>query len=496
MKRIVTAVLLLFCIALGTLICAAQSLGTDISDVRLTEITHTGDIAAAAGLTVISQNHWNNHLLWTTTHAVGHAADAVTAADFTASRRYASGSGERQYLNMETEIQTGVDFTSALERIGMTLGEVSALNFDASTDEGTFRAFATDPALGIAAAYNALYMDAPLGEEVSATVCLSDYYDYYPISLQLNLPGVIWTGTEVTESTVASPGSQAYAVRYFRDYFKIPMRDETVEIHLTRRTNGMNWGTSSVGAADGYSLYTLSAANGTDCYFTFNTRTNGGEQTVDTTEIKGGYGIYRLPYRAGTSTADIGVDVDAMEMVYPLEPGTDIEGLYLNAAGTRLLLVTGQEHEQIRIDVIDAGTYECHQSFLVPGSYFGHLKQTDNCTVAVTSDSLAVLTEADGEYMHVFTAALPSDADGEPRSVTASHIAAFDGTRLAIVGNAYSPEYGHDFCGYDVTVYSADGILWDGTVESSLDTARRKNTFNSSFDITPFYGDALTVFWE
>jgi hypothetical protein len=80
--------------------------------------------------------------------------------------------------------------------------------------------------------------------------------------------------------------------------------------------------------------------------------------------------------------------------------------------------------------------------------------------------------------------------------VTSSHVAAFDGTRLAIVGNAYSQAYSWDICGYDVTVYSADGVLWDGTVENTLDVGRRKSSFNSSYDIIPFYGDALTVFWE
>ena len=496
MKRYVITVLLLVCASLSILICTARSMSGDLADVRLKEVTYMGDVAAAGGLTVISQNHWDNHLLWTTTHRLGYAEDAKTDVSFSSRHRYGGGGREPEYLLMETEIQNGIDFTSALDHTGMTLGEVSSRNYDISSDEGTFREFATDPSLGIAAAYNALYMDAPLNQEVSAVVCLSDYYDYYPISLQMNLPGVIWIHGDLSEDTVAKPGTQAYVVQAFRDYFKIPMLDEVIEIHLTRRNNGMNWGSSDVGDTDSYSLYSLSAANGTDCYFTFNTHTNRGETVIDTSEIRGGYGIYRLPYRKSTSTADIGVDVDAMEMVYPLKPGTKIEGLYFNTAGTRLILITQQDQETVCIDIIDPLTYECLQRFSVSGSYFGHLKQTDGYTVAVTSDSLAVLTEEDGVFTHAFTAEILRDADGNHRPVTSSHAAAFDGTRLAIVGNAYSQAYSWDICGYDVTVYSADGVLWDGTVENTLDVGRRKSSFNSSYDIIPFYGDALTVFWE
>lgn len=495
MKRFVIAVLLLFCLSLGVLICTAQSLLTDTADVRLTEVTYQGDISAAAGLTVISKNHWRNHLFWTTTHTIGAAAEAETEVEFTASRRYASGGGQSEYLVMQSEILHGIDFTAALERAGVTMGEVSSMNFDLTTKEGTFREFATDPALGIAAAFNALYMDAPIGVEVSATVHLQDYYDYYPITLNLNLPGVIWTNNDVSQDTVAERGTEAYVVQYFRDYFKIPILDEVLEIHLTRSKDSMHWGSAS-GDSDTYSFYSLSAVNGTDCYFTFGTRTNRDGQIIDTSEIKGGYGIYRLPYRRSTSTADIGVDVDAMEMVYPLEPGTEIEGLYFNNTGTRLILITKATEEQIRIDIIDPETYDCLQTFFVESSSLFNLRIFDDYTVVVTFDKLAVLTEQDGVYTHAFTAVIPKDADGNVRTVTSDYAIAFDGTRLAVANNTQAYYYsGVDKCGYHVTVYSADGVLWSGIVESTLDAGLRKNSYSQD-DLTPFYGEHLTLLWK
>ena len=494
MKRFVIAVLLLFCVSVGTVVCAAQTLGADIDDVRLTEITHLGDISAAEGLTVISQNHWKNHLIWTTTHNLGQPKSAQTDAAFSSFRRYGIGNSSPEYLIFQTEIPSGYDFSDALQRTGVSLGEASAKNFNITTEQGTFREFATDPALGAAAAFNALYMDAPPGQEVRATIHLQDYYDYYPISLELNLPGVIWTHADISEETVAVPGTQAYVVQYFRDCFKIPMIDEVLEIHLTRAYNHISWGSGS-GDSDTYSFYAVSAANDTDCYFTFNTRTNRDNRIVDTSEIRGGYGIYRLPYQSSTSTTDIGVNVDAMEMVYPLEPGTEIEGLYFNRTGTRLILVTKSSENQTRLDIIDPESYVCLQSFSADGSFFRNLRIFDTYTVAVTSDCLSVLTEEDGIYTLAFTADILTDAYGTARAITSDHAMAFDGSRLAVASNAHGGEYGIDKCGYDVTVYSADGVLWDGTIESTLDAGLRRNS-RSQDDISPLYGDELTLIWE
>lgn len=496
MKRFVIAVLLLFCMAVGTLICTARSLNADIADVRLTEITHQGDIAAAEGLTVISQSSWNDHLVWTTAHTLGHAEDAITEAEFHVSYRHSSGGRQPEPFFMSAEIPNGIDFSAALQKTGMSMHEASSGNFDIASDEGTFREFATDPSIGIAAAYNALYMDAPLNEEVRATVHLRDYYDYYPVSLHLQLPGVIWTNNEVSPNTVAEPGTEAYVVQYFREYFKISMLDEVIEIHLTRRSNGMNWGSGS-GDCDTYSFQTYSAINDTDCYFTFGTRTNREKKTVDISEIRGGYGIYRLPYRKGTSTTDIGIDVDAMEMVYPLEPGTELEGLYLNTDKTCLLLVTKTDETTVQIDIIDPVSYTCLQSFSVSGIFFRNLRIFEDYTVAVTADKLMVLTEEDGVYTHAFTADIPADADGDTEVITSDHAMAFDGTRLAVVSNAAMQHSGYTLCGYDVMILTADGLLWRGTVENTLDRGTRRNYHSSSFDITPFYaGEALTVLWE
>ena len=76
MKGILISTVLLFSLALGSLICTAVSLQSDVCDVRLAEITHQGDIGAAAGLTVVSKNHWRNHAVWTTAHALGHPETA------------------------------------------------------------------------------------------------------------------------------------------------------------------------------------------------------------------------------------------------------------------------------------------------------------------------------------------------------------------------------------------------------------------------------------
>ncbi len=498
MKGILISVVLLFCLALGTLICSTVSLQADVSDVRLTEVTHQGDITAVDGLTVVSKNHWDNHAVWTTTHALGHPETAETDFDFSAWRIYAKSDYDPTHLTIDSDPSRGFDFTDAVEKFGMPLGEIEAQNFDVTNEYGSFREVATDPSLGLAAAYNELYIDTALDTEGKKRVRLSDYYDYYPIDVHIDLPGVIWTNNDVSPTTVAEPGTEAYVVQAFRDYFKIPMLDEVLEIHFTRTSNhGFSWGSSTVEGV-GFYFYALSAADDKNCYFTFNTETDKGEHdmTIDISEIKGGYGIYRLPYRRGTSMADIGVEVDDMEMVYPLKPGTQIEGLYFNIEKTRLILVTQADDATVQIDIIDPVTYDCLQSFSVGGSFFRHLKIYEDYIVAVTRDRLMVLTEEDGVYMHAFTADMLTDENGDIVPVTSDYVTAFDGARLAVAINARASYYsGIDMCGYNITVYSADGILWNGSVTNTLDTGHRQNSYSQE-DITPFYGEQLALSWE
>ena len=117
MKGILVSTVLLFSLAIGTLICTAVSLQSDVCDVHLAEITHQGDIGAAAGLTVVSKNHWRNHVVWTTTHALGHPGTAETDFDFSAWRIHGISDYDPAYIEIDTDPSRGFDFTDALEKL-------------------------------------------------------------------------------------------------------------------------------------------------------------------------------------------------------------------------------------------------------------------------------------------------------------------------------------------------------------------------------------------
>ena len=498
MKLLNLLVLLLCAASVIAIAAAAGSISATADAVVLQQTLLSGDDTTARGLTVTSGATYDNNLFWSTEYRIGEDAPPVTDFTFHARKRYLSSVRSPEVIQLSTEMAMGIDFTSVLERTGLTLGEAEARNFNIDTDAGSFRTLATDPALGIAAAYNALYMDAPLGKEVTATVKLSDYYDYYPIGLSLQLPGIFWTNNDVSIFGEYLTGTEAYAVSRFRAYFRIPvLEEEAVEIHLTRPAtgSGMQWGSSESGE-DRFDLDTLSAATDTDVYFTFNTRTAHKNRIIDTSQIAGGYGIYRLPYREGTSTEDVGVDADALEMVIPLTPGLRIEGLYLNAAGDRLLLITHPEDAAgetcVRIEVFDIPSYALLQSFEYRGDSFSHLKICDGYTLAVMFSSLAVFTEDDGIYTEVFSVPLAADADGTPASIRSDHVTAFDGERLAVARNLNSPYYaGQSLCGYEVYVYDADGAACHLRVDSSLDTGIRRWSY-SQYDLQP---TALSLHW-
>lgn len=485
MKKYLTLFTLLFltaAIGVTTAICAIAQ-GHD--DVTLTENVLIGDAASADGLIVTTMAGWYGRLHWNTVHAVG--AEPMTECDYTQMRTNYSGTGYSSLypLQMSTEPALGMDFTKVLDDNGLSMGEVTSRNFEMTLSDGrSFKEAVSDPSLGIAAAYNRLYVDAPIGEEVSDIVRLADYYDYYPINLTVQLPGVIWTHNDFKELSEYTPGTEADAVHKFREYFKIPvLADETLEIHLTRNANGgMSWGSSSVSGADMFSMNPFSAAGENACYFTFSTLTAQGN-TVDTSEIAGGYGIYRIPFRAGTSTSDTGFDADSIEMVYPLTPGVEIEGMYLNTAGTHLLFVTKQDDRTARVEIIELSSMTCRQTFAVNigDGYFSHIKVYEDYSVIVTNETLTVLSESGGVYTKEFTADIVDDG-AERLYITSRIPTAFDGIRLAVV-NPLRDAFGLELCGYYVSVYTAAGCVYHAVFESSLDTGGAEDgTWSSGYN--------------
>ncbi len=498
MKKYAILFLFVTVLCVSFALFVGMKVGATQDDVVLTEHTVFGDVRAADGLTVTSGADLGDHLFWNTVYTLGADSAPHTETRYCVTRDR-SGNGSvvtKPQITLSTEVRAETDFTQAVELTGMTLSEIKAQNFDVSTQDGRpFREVATDPALGLSAAYNALYMDAPIGEEVSMRVTLSDYYDYYPIDADVSIPTVYWSNNDYIDGD-HEKGSEFYARKVFMDYFKIPMPDDiTMEIHLTRSdVSGMSWGSSVTADKDNtFHMNTVSAGTATDCYFAFDAHTYNGD-IVDTSEIKGGFGIYRVSYHKA-SGSDCGLDADSLAMVYPLDPSHYIHAMYTDNTDTQLFLVTEDRAGagELILSVIDLATMTPSQEFTYSAAdigYFRFLYISDTFTVLVSDRALVVYTEENGFYTEEF-AVLSYDNDDGKYTILDYGPMAFDGERLA-VGYFNAGPYQMRQAGYWIAVYTKDGCGYLGEYHSSL-AAGANASWSSDYDIDT---DGLVLSWE
>lgn len=129
-----------------------------------------------------------------------------------------------------------------------------------------------------------------------------------------------------------------------------------ISIRKSASGNSVGAGGSTLGP-DSYSASTQSVLTADACYFTLNALTAQGK-VIDVSQIEGGFGLYRLP--CGSQPFNI----DALEMVYPLNPTASVWHMAVNAAETQLLLFT-DEGGQAWLTVIDlASMTEVQRLFL------------------------------------------------------------------------------------------------------------------------------------
>ena len=446
-KRAVFALLLLLAAVAGAW-TAGVKLHAAADQVTLTRRELYGRADAARGLTLTLHSAYRNRLLWTTTaDAQGALETQFTAfpAQAWAEEAVSSYSG----LEMYTMLDQGMDPSD-----GVTLP-------------------------GLDSALEELSAATPNGQEAEKTIYLRDYLDYYPLTLQLELPGYWQMLDDILRRYDQLSPQEQQTARDLIDlgkYFKIPVLEEercTLSLGKSEDGRAWHWGTGSA-EGDSYSMWTVSAVTSEACYFTFTTLTQEGK-VVDTGELSLGYGVYRLPYELD----EFGVArplVEDLELVYPLEPGVQILNLQASPDESRLLLHTGEGGRYLltvvdpaarsSVQILDAAPYD-------PDSGWRLYSQGDFLAAVLEGDTLAVITlEPDGscELAHLWDAWPP---EREDLAFSAWDLALdYDGERLALAGILDDGEARlWDTCNYFLAVYQGEGLAYYGEYRNSLYTA-------------------------
>ena len=159
MRKATIAMLLLLVISIGGVCVAAAGVHGPHDQVVLKEKTVYGNREYAEGLDIQIQASYASHLFWDTTYSTGTEGQAET--DFLFSAR-----------KIHDEVSTGYQ--------GIMLDNQIGYFYEPSEEEAN----------GVARAYRELAEKVPAGQERETTIYLKDYIDTYPMTVDVDLPGI------------------------------------------------------------------------------------------------------------------------------------------------------------------------------------------------------------------------------------------------------------------------------------------------------------------
>ncbi len=453
MRKSAVLTILLLVLAAASLYSTHAWVGEGKTAVSIDETVVYGDKSAAEGISLDIRTHCDYRLFWGTRYTVGESPQ--TGTDFRFSQ-----AEQRPRRNIP---YAGIYFDGTFNGYGASSsGSLDIANETAPIQDVASR---TSP-----------------GEDRTEIVHVKDYYRFYPIRVEFDMPSRFAVNEETQQ--------------LFADYFRIPVYHEhEVEISIEKDSAGnvRRLGLSTA-KGSGVLLETPSVVTDNGCFFTFSCRTDGGK-LLDTSFIAGGYGIYHFPLHNQGGDDRI-LNVDELQMVYPIDAaGAEVIALQANADKSKLFLVTIESGSYL-LTVIDAQTMTQLQMLeLLPAtgdSRLDRLYIQDEFVVPVLSDGRLMLLAADteGDYQVQFGADFGSNQ--ELRYVFSRDVSMdYDGKKLAVAAwqnGWFAPE---NYCSFYLAVYDRTGLTYVGKYQHSLD----RSLIEHPLVCQPLDEAALTVAW-
>ena len=439
-------------------------------DVVFTENVILGDPSMVEGVQVEVTAEWDNRLFWQSVYTAGEDPAMRTEYTFAERKIYPDPPFQPSGVRMETVIEPYIPY-DIFE------------NPDVQLD-------------GIAQKYYDLAQRTPAGGYGEETILLSDCMEYYPLSLSIEVGEyrTIWS-SEWEQEHFTDAQWELYEI--FSDYFKIPVLEgETYDIHLSKNETGdVNTMGGGSGDADGYYMFTWSVVTEDACIFTFNTDTQLGN-TIDTSHLPDGYGLYRMPYTYDGEDMET-FSIGEIEMVHPLETGITIEQINLIDRGSKVELITCEaDSTTIVYYLFDAETMELLQTFSFDKNYLYYVYHNDaqGLTLLIFDDKLVLLQKnTEGLYDIVLDVENGADLFYEIFSNNLSFT--FDGENLLIctVLQTQRSYMEYESAGFTLAAYNSDGMYYLAKYESSLATGHDGMRYD--YDCHVLDRNGLAVTW-
>lgn len=466
MKKLLVLLCLLLALGLFAVCAIGASVSEERDQVTLTPRHLCGDPAAAQGATLTMRTELDSHLLWDVTYPIG----GETQTDFRVSLRELSFEGRPKIdgIHMYEDIEYGLNTRKPLEEL-----------------------------TGIEKAYRELFDRTEPGTKGRAEIRLQDYYTYYPLRIDVNLPGTLWHGLDYEDMESNDYANERAVWDAFREFFRIPIPADlpSFEISVIKNVDGGIGGSGSSAPKEGahYNLYAETAYTSDTCYMAINNRY--GEGYVDTSLIPGGYGIYSFTYTnvrndkntQGNATIFhpgyvTGVHAETLAMVYPLNESIHVYSMSVTPDEERLLVICEDRAGVVSLLVIDLESMQQIQSFPITENEWISLHQEEDFFVLFYGQTISVYKQCeDGSYAHVLTGDQPFAVNGVSQSFGTHSAVDFDGERVIFANLLDEKKYGNlQTANVCIAVYDASGLLYYGEYDNSLAVNPNTQIYNDN----------------
>ena len=464
-------------------IIAAHAVVNEQRDkVVISENVIYGDKTAAHGLTVTNNSSWDNRLHWNTIYTISDNNSCETNFHFTQKPEY------------ERTVSSRPDSIS----FGMYVGSGMSSSHEITREDMSHMCYG----------YEDICLDvierAPAGDEYTEIIQISDYLEIYPLEVYMDIPHLFYLQyDEYRDMDYAEnlEGQEFTAINEaFADYFKFPVNEkDLLEVRVYKNEKGVvtELHVSTLEYAMEY--WVLSAVTDEAAYFVFDCGND-----VDLSNAKAGCGIYCLPF--GKTFEHSGavyptVNLDGLDMVYPLDTSVRIEEMYYDEVFNRLVLITSK-NGTVSLVSIDPDTMETLQTFDITkceseeGSECVWNMETaeDFIYMYFSNNTIAVIEQNEsGEFALGFVSDFNPTENDELFWYKYASAMAYDGERFALAWNDELEDTYYESCGFCIAVYDKNGLQYYGEYDSSLMTGRSSN-HNGYYCFPAAYG--VIINWE
>lgn len=436
MKKSMVLTIVLLALSIGVFPYANGWVSEGKEAISVKETVLYGDRSAAEGVTVMNHTHCDYHMFWNTTYQVG--PDLSVESDY----RY-SQAQEREDDIRPAELQLYSNINYAMS------GDI---DFSGENWNDLPRLIAADVA-----------KRTPNGETHEEEHALADYYEFYPVTLEVHL---------------LKGRTTVYSAQHdMADYFKIPVpKDHKVRVSITKGKNGaVNYIDQSSIEGDFQMSANSAAITDSGGYFAVSVSGANNKQITLPEDISG---VYFLPFTA--REGGIEPSFEKLRRAYPLKETVQVLNLIKDPKEERLLLLTAEDGT-VMLSVIDMETMGLiKKSKLLDGAEdlgLWDVKEYDSFLVATLNDYRFLLLQrgADGLFALKFEGNFNQyDKIGEKLQLDTAAMD-FDGSHLAVA--AYQPytssrqgngEYQY-FASHStyLMIYDKDGLTFAGQYDQS-----------------------------